>query len=90
MWLKTITFPSGGIAIVDAHPSPTASRPDILELIRDKAIHFACLTHPHADHGRDLVDIIRESDPTVLWHTDARGRVRVPVERRVDARNPNP
>lgn len=46
-----LTFPSGGIGIVDAHPSATASRPQILELIRDRKVHFACLTHPHRDHG---------------------------------------
>lgn len=64
-----ITFPEGGIGIVDAHPSPTSSRPGILDLTRDKKIHFVCLTHPHADHGRDLVDLVKDANPVVLWHT---------------------
>jgi len=64
-----ITFPEGGIGIVDAHPSPTSSRSSISELTCGKTIHFACLTHPHADHGRDLVEVVKNAKPAVLWHT---------------------
>lgn len=64
-----ITFPEGGIGIVNAHPSPTSSRANILDLVSDRAIHFVCLTHPHADHGRDLVEVVKDANPTVLWHT---------------------
>lgn len=65
-----ITFPSGGIGVVDAHPSPTGSRPDIIELLRGKRVHFVCLTHPHADHGKDLERIFRaEIKVESFWHT---------------------
>ena len=65
-----ITFPKGGIGIVDAHPSPSKSRQAILELVKDREIHFLCLTHPHADHGKDLVPILENGPrPKVLWHT---------------------
>jgi hypothetical protein len=65
-----ITFPGGGLGIVDAHPSPSRSRPDILSLTKGKTIHFACLTHPHADHGVDLIPLL-ESHPDIrsFWHT---------------------
>jgi len=52
-----ITFPSGGIGVVDAHPSSRGLRPPILDLVRGRHIHFVCLTHPHADHGVDLTSI---------------------------------
>jgi hypothetical protein len=65
-----ITFPGGGLGIVDAHPSPSHSRSDILSLTKGKTIHFACLTHPHADHGVDLIPLL-ESHPNIrsFWHT---------------------
>ncbi len=65
-----ITFPSGGLGIVDAHPSKNAGRPAILKLIEGKQIHFVCLTHPHKDHGSDLVPVLEKH--TVInsfWHT---------------------
>jgi hypothetical protein len=65
-----LTFPSGGMGIVDAHPSPAATRPAILDLIRGRTVHFVCLTHPHQDHGVDLIPVL-EQHPDVLafWHT---------------------
>jgi hypothetical protein len=65
-----ITFPSGGIAVVDAHPSQGSLRPAILDIVKNKDIHFLCLTHPHADHGIDLVPIMQKH-PAVseFWHT---------------------
>jgi hypothetical protein len=65
-----ITFPQGGLGIVDAHPSPSQSRSDILSLCAGKTVHFACLTHPHADHGVDLIPLL-ESHPDVrsFWHS---------------------
>lgn len=65
-----ITFPSGGLAIVDAHPSGQAIRPDIQQITQGKKLHFVCLTHPHADHGVDLVTVL-ERHPEVggFWHT---------------------
>ena len=65
-----ITFPGGGVGVVDAHPSPTASRPDIVELLRGKRVHFICLTHPHADHGKDIERILRAGiEVESFWHT---------------------
>ena len=65
-----ITFPGGGVGVVDAHPSPTASRPEIVELLRGKRVHFICLTHPHADHGKDLERILRAGiEVESFWHT---------------------
>lgn len=65
-----ITFPSGGIGVIDAHPSLGGNRPPILDLVKDRQIHFLCLTHPHADHGKDLVSILKDGPkPKVIWHT---------------------
>ena len=67
-----VTFPSGGIGIVDAHPSPTGCRPEILQIVRGKIIHFVCLTHPHADHGRDLIPVLESHDRVEeFWHTNS-------------------
>jgi len=65
-----ITFPGGGLGVVDAHPSPTSSRQDILDLIAGRKLHFVCLTHPHSDHGLDLVPVLQKH-PEVdeFWHT---------------------
>lgn len=65
-----ITFPGGGVGVVDAHPSPTKSRPGIVELLRGRRVHFICLTHPHADHGKDLEPILRAGIKVEsFWHT---------------------
>jgi hypothetical protein len=67
-----ITFPGGGLGIVDAHPSPTECRPEILRLAAGKVVHFVCLTHPHADHGRDLIPVLEGHDRVEeFWHTNA-------------------
>lgn len=65
-----ITFPSGGLGIVDAHPSKFSHRPDILQLVENKGLHFVCLTHPHKDHGLDLVKVL-ENHQVIdsFWHT---------------------
>lgn len=65
-----VTFPSGGVGLIDAHPSAHDSRPQIEKLVEGKHLHFVCLTHPHSDHGKDLISVL-ESHPTVdeFWHT---------------------
>lgn len=65
-----VTFPSGGIGIVDAHPSQHTRRPDISQLVEGRKVLFACITHPHADHGVDLIPVL-EGHPQVeeFWHT---------------------
>lgn len=65
-----VTFPSGGLGLVDAHPSPNAVRPTIQDIVAGKKLHFVCLTHPHADHGEDLVPVL-ETHPEIegFWHT---------------------
>jgi hypothetical protein len=66
-----LEFPDGGIGVVDAHPSSEQTRPPILELIGTRRIHFVCLTHPHADHGIDLIPILKERRPIgAFWHTN--------------------
>lgn len=65
-----ITFPSGGLGIVDAHSSPSGSRPSIKEITQGHKIHFVCLSHPHADHGEGLIPVLA-SHPDIgsFWHT---------------------
>ncbi|MBI2925926.1 MAG: hypothetical protein HYY24_09505 [Verrucomicrobia bacterium] len=65
-----VTFPSGGVGIVDAHPSQHSQRPDIPQLVAGRTLHFVCLTHPHADHGVDLIPVL-EQHPQVaeFWST---------------------
>lgn len=67
-----VTFPDGGLGIIDAHPTSSGGRPDILTLVRDRKLHFVCLTHPHADHGIDLVPVLQHH-PNVpeFWHTNS-------------------
>ena len=65
-----ITFPKGGLGIVDAHPSPTKSRCSIEDIIKGKEIHFVCLTHPHQDHGRDLAKVLKSKNSiSEFWYT---------------------
>jgi beta-lactamase superfamily II metal-dependent hydrolase len=67
-----VTFPDGGLGIIDAHPTSFGGRPDILELTRGRDVHFVCLTHPHADHGVDLVPILQNhSKIPEFWHTNS-------------------
>lgn len=65
-----VTFPSGGVGVVDAHPSQHPHRPIIRDILEGRIIHFVCLTHPHADHGIDLVPILQEH-PKIeeFWYT---------------------
>jgi len=65
-----ITFPHGGLGIVDGHPTPHGGRPPIADLTAGKHIHFVCLSHPHADHGVDLIPVV-ESHPDIesFWHS---------------------
>ena len=58
-----ITFPDGSAGVVDAHPSPSGSRPDIRDLLAGRHVLFLCLTHPHADHGRDLIPLMEATPP---------------------------
>jgi hypothetical protein len=65
-----VTFPSGGIGVVDAHPSQHTHRPDIRQLVAGRKLHFVCLTHPHADHGVDLIPVLEQHpEVTEFWST---------------------
>jgi len=65
-----LEFPDGGIGVVDAHPSAQNSRPPILALVAKRKIHFVCLTHPHADHGIDLIPIFQQQKAIAeFWQT---------------------
>lgn len=65
-----ITFPDGGLGIVDAHPSRYSHRPTIQQIVQDKQLHFVCLSHPHADHGKDLIPLL-QSHPNIaaFWYS---------------------
>ena len=45
---------------MDAHPSPHSGQPTLLQLVQNRQVHFVCLTHPHADHGRGLIPVLQE------------------------------
>lgn len=66
-----ITFPDESVGIIDAFPSASSNgkRPDILSLVQGKTIRFVCLSHPHDDHAKDLVPIIKNSNPEEFWNT---------------------
>ena len=65
-----ITFPDGRAGVVDAHPSPSGSRPDIRSVLAGRHVLFLCLTHPHEDHGRDLIPLMEAPQPPdAFWHT---------------------
>src|SRR2546423_1120462 len=65
-----IRFPSGGVGLVDAHPSIHGLRPEIQDIITGRKLHFVCLTHPHADHGVDLIKVLQNHpDIGEFWHT---------------------
>lgn len=67
-----VTFPEGGKALIDAHPSTSQLRPEILDLVKGSKLHFVCLTHPHADHGVDLVPVLNsEIEIEEFWHTNS-------------------
>ena len=67
-----ITFPGGGLGFVDAHPSPTNSRASILQIAEGKHVHFVCLSHPHADHGVDLIPLLNGHGAIdEFWHTSS-------------------
>src|SRR5205814_94004 len=50
--------------------APNPSRPGIRDIVSGKRLHFVCLTHPHADHGKDLVPVL-QTHPEIaeFWHT---------------------
>src|SRR6267142_1579356 len=65
-----VTFPSGGIGLIDAHPSQYTHRPDIHQLVVGRKLLFVCLTHPHADHGVDLIPVLeRHPEIDEFWST---------------------
>jgi len=65
-----VTFPDGGLGVIDAHPASVPGRPTIEDLVRGKHVHFVCLTHPHADHGMDLAAVFTAAGSvSSYWHT---------------------
>lgn len=63
-----ITFPDGRLGIVDAHPSAGGVL-EVLDHIASGPVEFVCLTHPHEDHGRGLVDVLKNFEVGSFWHT---------------------
>ena len=64
-----IDFPDGQVGIVDAHPSPTESRPGLLEIVNGRDIAFTCLTHPHEDHGLGLIEVLQTQRVKEFWYS---------------------
>jgi len=64
-----IELPDGRLAVVDAHPSTTHSRSDIADLVNGRTIAFACLTHPHQDHGLDLIKVLEHEAVQEFWYS---------------------
>lgn len=58
------------MGIIDAHPGSSGQRPKIEQLIAGRKVLFACLTHPHADHGVDLIPVLeKHPDVNEFWYT---------------------
>lgn len=71
-----LTFPGGGLGVVDACPGISGAREPIEKLVRGKKVHFVCLSHPHHDHAEDLegaldaaCDGVAPKDRPTFWHT---------------------
>jgi beta-lactamase superfamily II metal-dependent hydrolase len=64
-----IDFPNEKVGVIDAYPPGRSGRSDILDIIGDREVEFVCLTHPHEDHGKDLVKIIEALNVKEFWHS---------------------
>lgn len=69
-----LTFPDEELGIIDANPSSTNTQScrDIINIINGRVIKFMCFTHPHEDHGTDLVKILQaRCTISQFWHTSS-------------------
>jgi beta-lactamase superfamily II metal-dependent hydrolase len=64
-----IEFPDQRLGVIDAFPPARSGRDDILNIIAGRDVEFVCLTHPHEDHGRDLVKILKVARVNQFWHS---------------------
>ena len=65
-----VTFPDGGLGVVDGHPSQVLGSPNLQDLTAGRPLHFVCLTHPHADHGAGLIPVLStHRDIGGFWYT---------------------
>lgn len=64
-----IEFPTGEVGVVDASPSSSGCRLSLAEELNGREIAFVCLTHPHKDHGDDLVQLLKSGNVSRFWHS---------------------
>lgn len=64
-----IDFPNEKVGVVDAYPPGRSGRNDILDIIGNREVEFVCLTHPHEDHGKDLIKIVETLKVKEFWHS---------------------
>lgn len=72
-----LRFPDGSFAVIDSCVSKDSNGDTeypILRFLNDrnvKKLRFVCLTHPHADHYRGLVKILRSLEVQEFWQSQA-------------------
>lgn len=64
-----IEFPDGKVGVVDACPSRSCCRPSLAVELRGRDVAFVCLTHPHKDHGDDILPLLKSGRIAQFWHS---------------------
>ena len=64
-----IEFPNGQVGVVDASPSRSQCRPSLAVELQGREVAFVCLTHPHKDHGDDILPLLRSQKVIQFWHS---------------------
>ena len=64
-----IEFPTGEIGVVDGSKTSSGCRAALVDELKGREIAFVCLTHPHKDHGDDLIDLIKSRTVPQFWHS---------------------
>jgi hypothetical protein len=64
-----IEFPTGQIGVVDASPSSSKCRLALAKELEGREVAFVCLTHPHKDHGDDLLPLLKTGKVLEFWHS---------------------
>ena len=67
-----VTFPNDEMGLIDSNTmNETAQCPAIPDILNgSRRLRFLCLTHPHDDHYRGMLSVLKHSDITVdaFWH----------------------
>lgn len=64
-----IEFPNGQVGVVDSSPSKSRCRPSLAAELRERDVAFVCITHPHKDHGDDIVPLLKSERVAQFWHS---------------------